>query len=331
MAEEELRSLAAELHREHPHGIWEHESLRSVPGGYANSIRHEMYPIFALVGVLGLLILVAGCGNLGSLLLARGAARKREIAIRVAVGAGRGRLIRQLFTESLLLASLGSMAGLALGYLVLRGLLVWAEVPVWLDATPDRRVMVFAIATGFAAAILFGLTPAWQVARQRHRGTITRQFLIGAQVAAFSLWRACWSGRWITPCLAHQGFEYQQVISIDPHFHGSSPNDARVYLDVLESRLRALPGIEVVSRVSNPPLGNRWRVARLDRNGPDMVKVDQFGKHASQGGSLVRLQDIEKHLIVCDRRSPPTREERGYPAASGRITERGGLPAWSNL
>ena len=143
-----------------------------------------MIPVFAIVAALGLLILAAACGNLGSLLLARGVARQREIAIRVAVGAGRARLMRQLFTESLVLALLGSLAGLALGYIVQRFLMTWAEVPAWLDPTPDRRVMAFAIGMGFAAAILFGLTPAWHTARQRHRGGAARQFLIGAQVAA---------------------------------------------------------------------------------------------------------------------------------------------------
>ena len=136
------------------------------------------------MGTLCLLILAVACSNLGSLLLARGVAREREIAIRVAVGAGRGRLIRQLFTESILLALLGSLAGLAVGYVVLRSLMALTESPAWLNPTPDWRVIVFAIGAGFASAILFGLTPAWQVARQRHRVTATRQFLVGAQVAA---------------------------------------------------------------------------------------------------------------------------------------------------
>src|ERR1019366_9430884 len=267
VAEAELKLLAAELHRQHPNDVWEKQTLLSKPGGYANSIRHEMYPVFALVAALGLLILAAACGNLGSLLLARGVAREREIAIRVAVGAGRGRLIRQLFTESLVLALLGSAAGLALGHLVLRVLMVWAEVPAWIDPTPDPRVIAFAIGMGFAAAILFGLTPAWQAARQRHRATITRQLLIGAQVAASCvlLIVAALLVRALDRAMfAHRGFEYQQVISMDPHFHGSSSDEARAYLDALETRLRGLPGVEAVSMVSNPPLGNRWTVARAE-------------------------------------------------------------------
>ncbi len=230
-AEEELRSLAAELRRQHPTAIWEDERLPSEPGAYASSSlignrrgtgteqRDPVVPIFALVGTLTLLILAVACGNLGSMLLARGVARQREIAIRVAIGAGNGRLIRQLFTESLLLAMLGSLAGLAVGYVVLRGLLVVAGGPAWLDASPDWRVVVFALAAGFGSAILFGLTPALQVGRQHHRAIFTRQVLIGAQVAASCVLMivAGLLGRALDHAASTDpGFEYRQVVSIDP-------------------------------------------------------------------------------------------------------------------
>ena len=121
-AEQELHSLAAQLRTQHPQAIWENENLPSASAGFVNNVtgsRHgsgsgrtdEAYPVIALVGALVLLILAVACGNLGSLLLARGVAREREISIRISVGAGRARLIRQLFTESLVLAVLGSVAG----------------------------------------------------------------------------------------------------------------------------------------------------------------------------------------------------------------------------
>jgi predicted permease len=267
LAEEELRVLAAELHRQHPNDIWENEILPSEPAGYAVRIIPPMYAALALVGALCLLILAVACGNLGSLLLARGVAREREIAIRVSVGAGRGRLIRQLFTESLVLALCGSAAGLALGYVLLRSLMARTGVPAWLDPTPDWRVMLFAIAMGFVAALLFGLTPALQLARQRHRATIVRQFLVGGQVAASCvllivaglLVRALGRATSTNP-----GFDYQQVISIDLGLgsHGYSASSARTYLDTLRGRLRGLPGVESVALASNPPLGNRWSVVR---------------------------------------------------------------------
>jgi predicted permease len=199
-------------------------------------------------------------------------AREREIAIRVAVGAGKGRLIRQLFTESLLLAIFGSVAGLAVGYAVLRSLMVLTEAPAWLNPAPDWRVALFALAAGSASALLFGLTPALQAARQRHRATIARQILVGAQVAASCvlLIVAGLLGRALDHAMtAHPGFEYRQVISIDPGLarHGYSPARAQAYLDTLQNRLRALPGVESVSLALSPPLGRRSEIAGVDMDG----------------------------------------------------------------
>lgn len=282
-AEAELRALAAELHHEHPNEIWKDESLPSEPGGYAKNImgaRHgtgtdhsnEFYPTMALVSTLVLLILAVACANLGSLLLARGMARAREIAIRVAVGAGRGRLIRQLFTESLLLAAFGSIAGLALGYFVLRGLMILTAVPAWLNPAPDWRVMVFAIGTGFAASIIFGLTPALQVVRQRQRATVMRQILVGTQVMASCvllivaglLVRALNGALSTSP-----GFDYQRIVSIDPGLsaHGYAPERSRAYLEALEARLRNIPGVQSLSLTSAPPLGNKKISVGVEENG----------------------------------------------------------------
>jgi predicted permease len=288
----ELRSLAGVLRQAHPADIWEKESLPSSPGGYAKNLgggRHgtgteqsdEAYPMMALVGSLALLILAVACGNLGSLLLARGVTREREMAIRKAVGAGRGRLIRQLFTESLLLALQGSMAGLAFGYLVLRGLMAMARAPAWLNAAPDWRVALFAIGIGFAAAILFGLTPALQLARQRQRATTMRHVLIGAQIAASSILVIV--AALLVRALDHAvstnpGFEYQQVVSIDPGLaaHGYSASSARTYLNTLQSRLRGLPGIESVSMTSSTPLGRKKVVTGADISGRS-VDVHMYG------------------------------------------------------
>jgi predicted permease len=286
-AEEELRSLAAELHKQHPAEIWEKENLPSDPGGYAKSMmignrsgtgsesQSELYPVVALVATLGLLILAVARGNLGSMLLARGVARERDIAIRVAVGAGKGRLIRQLFTESLLLALLGSMAGLAVGWAVLRSLMLFTGSPAWLDATPDWRVALFALGAGLASAILFGLTPATEAARQRHRATIARQVLVGAQVAASCvlLIVAGLLGRALNHALSNSpGFGFQQIISIDPGLgqHGYSPARAQAYMETLQARLRALLGVESVSLAQSPPLGRRSEIAGVDIDGRSM-------------------------------------------------------------
>jgi predicted permease len=273
VAEDELRLLASELRKQDPKNIWKNEALHSEPGGYARNLggtrrgtgngdRDDVSPVIALVGTLTLLILFVACGNLGSMLLARGVARDREISIRVSVGAGRGRLIRQLFTESLVLALLGSFAGLALGFAVLRSLMLMVNAPLWLDPTPDWRVIAFSVGIGFLAAILFGLTPAWQVARQRHRATFLRHVLIGAQVAASCvllivaglLVRALQQATSADP-----GFQYQNVLAVDPGLfvHGYSPENSRAYLDALQSRLHELPGVQSVTLTSTPPLLHR--------------------------------------------------------------------------
>jgi predicted permease len=273
VAETELGILAAELRKQHPKEIWEKEALPSDPGGFAKSLRvgnrrgtgaedrDEAGPVMAIVGSLVLLVLVVACANLGSLLLARGVAREREMSIRAAVGAGRGRLVRQLFTESLLLALLGSVAGLALGSAVMHGMMTLTGVSPWMDPTPDWRVIAFAAGAGFVAAIVFGLAPALQIAKRRHRANVAREFLVGAQVAASCvlLIVAGLLGRALTHVIsANPGFEYQQVVSLDPGLakHGYGPPKARAYLDSLQARLRALPGVESVSTALVPPLGN---------------------------------------------------------------------------
>ena len=260
-AEGELLALTNELRRINPKDIWDHEYIRSDPGGHDQMLQPETIAIMAIAGTLALLILAVACANLGGLLLARGVARENEISIRVAIGASRKRIFRQLFTESLLLASLGSVAGLLLGYVVMRITMVYAKAPLWMSATPDWRVIAFALGCGVLAAVLFGFAPALQIARQRQRRTIARQVLLSAQVAASCvlliiaglLVRALQQA--IT---ANPGFGYEQVISIDADLrgHGYKPADARGFLDQFSARLRAIPGVTSVALSSMTPLGH---------------------------------------------------------------------------
>jgi predicted permease len=282
--QEEFRSLAAELHRQHPKEIWEHESIPGEPSGYAQSLliggrrgtgteeRDNIYPVAAFVGTLTLLILAVACANLGGLLLARGAARSREVAIRIAVGAGRSRLVRQFLTESLMLAVLGSAAGLLFGHTLLRVLMLSSRSPAWLDPTPDWRIIAFALGVAGATAVLFGLAPALQVARQRHRVTAMRQFLIGAQVAASCvlLIVAALLVRALDHATSTQpGFAYRSIIAVEPELslHGYTPARARTYFDTLQGRLRQLPGVESVSLTNTPPFGNVTRTERIEVDG----------------------------------------------------------------
>jgi predicted permease len=260
-AAQELLALTNELRRQHPNDIWDKEYIDIHPGGRMQVMQQMMYQVAAMVAVLTLLILAVACANLGGLMLARAVTREREIGIRVAIGANRGRIFRQLCTESLLLAALGSLAGLVLGNIVVRVALSKMDAPKWLNPSPDWRVLLFTLGLTLLAAVFFGLAPALQIARQRQHKTIARQVLVGAQVAASCvllivaglLVRASQHALYTDP-----GFGYQQLLTIDAQLsqHGYNPAAAKAYLAQMQSRLRALPGVQSVSLVKLPPLGH---------------------------------------------------------------------------
>ena len=275
-AELELRALTDELRRQRPKDIWDNEYIQSSPGGHMQVMQPEMYQVAAMVGVLTLLILAVACANLGGLMLARAVTREREIRIRMAIGANRGRIFRQLCTESVLLAVLGALAGLVLGSAVLRIALNKLDAPTWISTTPDWRVLLFTVSMTFLAAVFFGLMPALQIARQRQHKTIARQVLVGAQVAASCvllivaglLVRATHHALYSDP-----GFGYQQLLSIDSQLgqHGYTPAAAKSYLDQMQARLRAVPGVRSVSLVKLPPLGHAVDREKSDINGQTVI------------------------------------------------------------
>lgn len=260
-AAQELRALTEALRHEHPKSIWENEFLLISPGGHMQVMQPEMYRVAAMVAALTLLILAVACANLGSLMLARAVSREREIGIRIAIGAGRGRIFRQLCTESLLLAALGGIAALGLGCTVTQIAFARLAVPRWASAAPDWRVLLFTVAVMFTSAIIFGLMPALQITRQRQHKTIARQILVSTQVAASCvllivaglLVRATQHALYSDP-----GFGYQQMISVDPHLgrHGYTPVAAQAYFDQMEARVAATPGVLSTSFVKLPPLGH---------------------------------------------------------------------------
>ena len=178
------RDVPAELRRE------VHLVVRSLRDRQIQDVRLASWLLFGSV----LTLMALACANLANLLLARGAARAKEMAMRAALGAGRARLALQLLTESLTLSVLGCGAGCALAWVMLRALIaISPDAITRLDqARLDGRVLLFAVAISFAAALTAGLLPAWG----RLRGDLlagwrsandarawTRQALVGAQVA----------------------------------------------------------------------------------------------------------------------------------------------------
>ena len=141
-------------------------SMRLEPGAWGLSIRSKGLRFATLLMTLVGLVLLIACTNVANLLLARGAARQKEIAVRVSIGAGRGRLIRQLVTESLLLALMGGVMGFLFASWGAQGLLKLAPQQVSsVNLSPDIHVFVFTGVTALLAGLLFGLVPAWRVTR----------------------------------------------------------------------------------------------------------------------------------------------------------------------
>lgn len=286
-AEQELRALTDEIRREHHDAVWENEYIHSSPGGHLQVMQSEMYRVAVMIGILTLLILAVACANVGGLLLARGINREHEIGIRIAIGANRKRIFRQLCTESILLASLGSVTGIAFSYAILRVALSQIDAPKWLSPVPDWHVLLFSMFVMLLAALFFGLAPALQIARQRQRKTIARQILLAAQVAASCvllivsglLARAAQHMLFTDP-----GFGYENTVSINPYLdqHGYSEAAAKSYLDRMQSRLSALPGVHSVSLVRLPPMGHIVSREDTEINGrkikiyPNWVTPDYF-------------------------------------------------------
>ena len=228
-------------------------------------------PAIVLMAVVALVLLIA-CANLANLLLARTQARAKEFEVRASIGASRARLVRQLLMESLLLAALGGLAGIALSFWISRTLLTLfnagkASWTAW-QVTPDLTVLGFSIALVFVTAFLFGLFPAWQSTRQafsaasgRASRLLLRRALVIVQIALSLV--VVFAAGLLTQTLRtlmtiDLGFRPSQVVAlrVDPAADGHSSQDVTKILDDVLQRTRALPGVRAASLASTVPNGS---------------------------------------------------------------------------
>jgi predicted permease len=220
--------------------------------------------LFVLLGAVGLVLLIA-CGNVSNLLLARGASRARELAVRSALGAGRGRLVRQLMTESLVLGLASATAGALLAKTLISSFVSAAPagVPRLDQASLDGVALAFAAALGITASVSFGLVPAWRAARidvvralreairgagGRHGRDLVRSSLIGVEVAlavillvgAGLLIRSALEMRRLDP-----GFQAARVFSARMTLPASKPDAAVLWQTAqhIEDAVAAIPGV----------------------------------------------------------------------------------------
>ena len=242
--------------------------LQSVAGG----------PLLALMGMVGLVLLIA-CANLASLLVARGEARQREIALRLALGAGRWRLVRQLIAESLVLAVAGGAAGIMLASWTIN--LIVSAIPEntggsGLTAQLDYRVLIFAAAISILTGILFGLAPALRATRANIQTILkdqgssvsagrsnvrTRKFLLASQIALTVVLLAA-AGLFAHSLLnlnrQDLGVRTDHVLqfSISPELIGYTPEQSVVLVERIRKNLEALPGVRAASASEIPMLAS---------------------------------------------------------------------------
>jgi predicted permease len=240
--------------------------------------------MFALV----VLVLLIACTNLASLLLTRGSARGSEIAIRLALGASRARVVRQLMTENLLMAAIGAGLGLVLSFWgthVLLRLVAGAGQTLALDLRPDARVLLFVGALTFLTTVLFGLAPALRTVRCRAAGAVLhrarsvvgadrrwtlREAFIVVQVALSLVLLAC-GAMFVRTVINLQaqnlGLQAENLLVVSlGNDRGYRPDLAQVLPALLE-RVRALPGVEAASAAAFGTLGNQGGVYGLEVEG----------------------------------------------------------------
>ena len=262
-AEAQFRSLTAGLRSQQPQSVDRNEWLKVRPADAPLAIKPEALVLLTTCFLLVLLVLLSACANLGNMLLARGLARQREIEIRLAVGAGRWRVIRQLMTENLMLAGLASVAALLLGKLAARILLRIIEAPPNLRIVTDWRIVLACAVLGLAATLAFGLAPAFQTVKRGPKATRARKILVSLQVAVSCvlLILSSFFTRAVRQSFrAEVTFDYAGMAVVDPSFyvHNYTPAQARQAALDLAARLRQLPGIDAASIATIPPLRRSW-------------------------------------------------------------------------
>lgn len=358
-ARAELETMAKRLEGEYPtsnHG----QSVRLRP--LADAMIADARQSLVLVSAGVALVLIVACANLANLLLAAGAGRQRELAVRMALGATRARLARQLLGESLALGVAGAVAGVVLAWWVSQTLVQLAadHLPRLSDAGINLAVLAFAAACGVGSALAFGILPAWQLSRdalnqalsvsgRQSAGTIrrgAREAFIAIQVAlavvllvgGALLARSLWALERVP-----SGFTSTQVTALDVSLPTATyaEGDQVPFYERLQERIAAMPGVAAVGAINILPLSGNYDsrgVQIEDHPKPDgqgeapQARSVTAGYFAAMGIPLVRGRLFEPRDLESGRRVVIVSEAMarqywpGEDPIGRRVTFNSGIP-----
>jgi len=296
-------------------------SLGLIPGGQGNTVLRQRYarPLWMLIGVTGFVLLIA-CANLASLLAARAAVRQKEIAVRLAIGSSRARIVRQLMTESIMLAIAGGSAGIGLAIVMVKGLLSFLPQNLGgytISSTPDWRILDFSMALSLLTGIAFGLVPALQAAHADIAETLKakaanitggmgqinfRRVSVAAQIT-LSLLLLVGASLFIRSLAnlhsINPGFTTRNLLQFDLDVGsiGYDVNRAHDFFTRLESRLEHLPEVRAAGMATNPVLADSdWESSILvegRENKPEDQAIHTYINRVSPG----YFKTLGLHLI----------------------------------
>ena len=300
-------------------------ALTSAATGLSDLRRQFSQPLQILFGVVGLVLLIA-CANTGNLVLARSAARRQEFALRLALGAGRARLIRQVLVEGVVLAGLAGACGVALAYWATRALVAYAAAgqgAIALDLSPDVRVLTFTAVISTLAGLLFGSAPALRASRLdmtlvgrqdlvAPRQVLSRsgpgKVLVISQVA-LSLVLLIGAGLFVRSLQnlnrRDAGLDRAHVLIVRVEPRGSDQRNApgalerldRIYRELID-RIERIPGVQSASLARTAPLTPISFSTRLTRPSGDTASVETLMIYpryvATMGMSLSRGRDFNE-------------------------------------
>jgi len=292
-AQAEMDAISQRLEREYPQA---NTGWGAIVVPLQELIVGEIRTTLVMLLAAVALVLLIACANVGNLLFARGLGRRKELAIRSALGAGRGRVFQQLLTEALVLAIAGGTAGLLLarGSLIASASLLANQVPRADEISIDGRVLLFVLGASIVAAVLAGAMPALRAGRTdlndalkeggRHEGAVgirTRRLLIVCEVA-LSVVLLMGAGVMIRSLSALRhvdtGFDSHNVLTSQvmlPQVRYETPASSKAFFDSLLLRIRALPGVQAAAAVDTLPFQGGSVQPIVHEGQPELLPRDQ--------------------------------------------------------